>query len=71
VPDELLRHDRYRIGRLLGQGGMGSVYEAEHRVMGRTVAIKVIRRALTTRPTAVERFRREVRRQPRCHTRTW
>jgi WD40 repeat protein len=61
VPDALLRHDRYRIGRLLGQGGMGSVYEAEHLVMGRTVAIKVIRRALTARPAAVERFRREVR----------
>ena len=47
--------------RLLGQGGMGSVYEAEHRVMQRAVALKVINRAYTANPIGVERFRREVR----------
>jgi serine/threonine protein kinase len=61
VPQELARHERYRIVRLLGEGGMGSVYEAEHRVMQRPVAVKVIKSALTSRPAAVERFRREVR----------
>jgi serine/threonine protein kinase len=61
VPAELARVERYRIVRLLGQGGMGSVYEAEHRVMQRPVALKVINPAFTTCPAAVERFRREVR----------
>jgi serine/threonine protein kinase len=61
VPQELARHERYRVVRLLGKGGMGSVYEAEHRVMRRAVALKVINRAYTARRDAVERFRREVR----------
>jgi serine/threonine protein kinase len=61
IPQELARHQRYRVLRLLGAGGMGAVYEAEHRVMQRAVAIKVINRAFTTNPAAVERFRREVR----------
>jgi hypothetical protein len=61
VPSELARHARYRIVGLLGEGGMGSVYEAEHRVMQRPVALKVISRAYTASDTAVERFRREVR----------
>jgi len=61
IPPELARHERYRVRRLLGAGGMGSVYEAEHRVMQRAVAVKVINRVFTTSPAAVERFRREVR----------
>ncbi len=61
LPADLLRHERYRVVRLLGEGGMGSVYEAEHRVMQRPVALKVIRHAYTDRPGAVERFQREVR----------
>jgi tRNA A-37 threonylcarbamoyl transferase component Bud32 len=61
VPEDLARHERYQIKRLLGQGGMGSVYAAEHRVMQRTVALKVINRAYTANAAAVERFRREVR----------
>jgi WD40 repeat protein len=61
LPPELTRHERYHIRRLLGEGGMGAVYEAEHRVMQRPVALKVINRAYTANPAAVERFRREVR----------
>ena len=61
IPPELARHERYRVQRLVGAGGMGAVYEAEHRVMQRPVALKVINRAFTPRPAVVERFCREVR----------
>jgi tRNA A-37 threonylcarbamoyl transferase component Bud32/Tol biopolymer transport system component len=61
VPAELAEHPRYRVRALLGTGGMGAVYRAEHRLMERTVALKVIRRDLTDRPAVVERFRREVK----------
>jgi hypothetical protein len=40
---------------------MGVVYRAEHRVMGRVVALKVLSTGVTANPTAVDRFRREVR----------
>jgi serine/threonine protein kinase len=67
LPPVLARHDRYRIVRLLGQGGMGAVYEAEHLVMQRSVALKVINRAFTANEAAVERFRREVRAAAKLH----
>lgn len=44
----------------LGQGGMGVVYKAEHRKMGRLVALKVLAPAITSQPEAVNRFQREV-----------
>jgi serine/threonine protein kinase len=60
-PAEFIEHPRYRIVEILGQGGMGTVYKAEHRLMERHVALKVIDRGLTGNPAVVERFRREVR----------
>jgi serine/threonine protein kinase len=61
LPPELAHHERYRIVRFLGAGGMGAVYEAEHRVMHKPVALKVIKRAYTARADALERFRYEMR----------
>jgi serine/threonine protein kinase len=61
LPPALREHPRYRAVKLLGRGGMGVVYLAEHRVMERLVAIKVISRVLVDRPEALERFHREVR----------
>ncbi len=61
VPAELKDHPRYRIVKLLGVGGMGVVYQAEHKLMERQVAIKVIGKEVINHPTAVERFRQEVK----------
>lgn len=61
LPRELLEHSRYRIVKALGAGGMGVVYQAEHRLMERPVALKVINNELVRHPEAVARFRREVK----------
>jgi WD40 repeat protein len=61
VPAELAEHARYRVHGLLGVGGMGAVFQAEHRLMERPVALKVLVRGLIDDPAAVERFRREVK----------
>ena len=59
-PPELANHPKYRVVRPLGFGGMGTVWLAEHLVMGRRVAVKVIRPECVARPGMAERFRREV-----------
>lgn len=61
IPSELREHPRYRVLGLLGSGGMGAVYKAEHRMMERSVALKVISRKFLTSPAAVDRFLREVK----------
>src|SRR5262245_52666301 len=52
---------RYRVTRVLGEGGMGVVYAAHDDRLDRPVAIKVIRADRHTDPEAVERFRREAK----------
>jgi serine/threonine-protein kinase len=51
--------DRYRIDALIGEGGMGRVYSAEHVLMRKRLAIKVLHRELTTMAEVVARFERE------------
>src|SRR5687768_3458556 len=48
----------YRVHRLLGKGGMGAVYEAEHRESGRRVAMKVLGHTIDTAEMR-QRFLRE------------
>jgi eukaryotic-like serine/threonine-protein kinase len=50
---------RYRIEQLLGSGGMGAVYRAEHVHMRKAVAVKVLHREMTAFPEVVARFERE------------
>ena len=54
------RFGPYRILRLLGKGGMGEVYEAEHLETSRRIALKILNQALAS-PADRERFFREGR----------
>ncbi|MFW6052156.1 MAG: serine/threonine-protein kinase [Myxococcota bacterium] len=53
--------ERYRIIRQIGEGGMGIVYEAEHVVIEKRVALKVLRDDFSRKPEVVERFRQEAK----------
>ena len=51
----------YRLKELIGRGGMGDVYLAEHRLMRRPCAVKVIQADRAGDPRSLARFEREVR----------
>jgi len=51
--------ERYHILKKLGEGGMGSVYLAEHVKMGRKAALKVMNPGMAQDPDAIARFNRE------------
>ena len=53
--------NQYRLGRKLGGGGMGEVYLAEHQLLKRPCAIKLIRNELIGNQRVFARFEREVR----------
>jgi len=52
---------RYRIIRTLGEGGMGTVFLAEHALIKRRVAIKILHPELATDANVIERFMNEAR----------
>jgi tRNA A-37 threonylcarbamoyl transferase component Bud32 len=53
--------NQYRLVAPIGSGGMGDVFLAEHRLMKRPCALKLIRRDRADDPRAMARFEREVR----------
>jgi serine/threonine-protein kinase len=52
---------RYRIERIIGEGGMGAVYEGKHTDIGKRVAIKLVHAVHMRHPEIEERFKREAR----------
>jgi tRNA A-37 threonylcarbamoyl transferase component Bud32 len=64
-----LLSDKYSIVRVVGEGGMGTVFEALHRRIKQRVAIKVLNPTLLHRPEIVQRFEREARAAARLRSR--
>lgn len=58
---ETLLNGRYRLVAQHGSGGMAVIYKAVDQVLGRTVAIKILRPSLTKDPSFLTRFRNEAR----------
>jgi serine/threonine protein kinase len=52
---------RYRMMRVIGEGGMGTVYAGEHIEIGKSFAVKILHPAYSRQRDLVERFRREAR----------
>jgi serine/threonine protein kinase/tetratricopeptide (TPR) repeat protein len=51
---------RYQVLRILGQGGMGAVYQARDQELDRIIALKVIRPELAANPSILQRFKQEL-----------
>src|SRR4051812_30510849 len=60
APGDLIS-GKYRLLRLIGDGGMGSVFEARHEYLGTAVALKFLHPELAARPGLVARFLQEAR----------
>src|SRR5258708_34314784 len=52
---------KYRIERIIGEGGMGTVLAARHELLDVPVAVKVLSAELTHQPAIIARFLREAR----------
>ncbi len=59
--------DRFEVRDILGQGGMGTVYEAYQPAVKRSVAIKVMRREFSENADIMRRFHREALAASRLH----
>jgi eukaryotic-like serine/threonine-protein kinase len=59
---------KYRITRLIGRGGMGSVWEGVHLTLGNRVAVKFIDSSFTDSPEALQRFENEARAAARLNS---
>ena len=58
---------RYHVLEMIGEGGMGHVFLAEHVTLKRQVAIKVLREELASQPANVERFFQEAQAASSIH----
>ncbi len=67
LPTELVE-GKYRVTRLIGQGGMGSVWEGTHVTLGTRVAVKFIDAAYANSPEARSRFENEARAAARLNS---
>jgi eukaryotic-like serine/threonine-protein kinase len=61
IPAALVGHPRYRVLGRIGSGGMGAVFKAEHQLMRRVVALKVIGQLSMVKPSILQRFLQEVK----------
>ena len=67
MSDDLVFLGPYRLGKTLGRGGMGSVYEAQHEKTGERVAVKLIAAAIADEPKFRRRFNGEIETLKRLH----
>jgi serine/threonine protein kinase len=61
LPPGLADHPDYEIKQELGRGGMGVVYLAHNKLMGRDEVLKVMSRKIIEKPGVLDRFLREIR----------
>lgn len=61
LPPTQMVGGKYKLGRLIGEGGMGAVYEAEHTGLEKRVAVKLLNEVFITDTAATKRFEREAK----------
>ncbi len=61
MPPELAENPDYEIKKELGRGGMGVVFLAHNKLMGRDEVLKVMSRQIIEKPGVFDRFQREIR----------